>query len=213
MSTATEIPVVEEEGVSYVYCNDVAVDADDDTNRPVYIGTKRFAGLYCQACERALGLNDEKQARIARAVRKAEKTDSNIISACSQCNATFEDKKIILPCSSFDWHIPPHILERLLNYKRAAQIAKKTDKKKGDDDDDSDSDSEDDEPSKKKKNHKDTISQQKSSVRSASRPPRLSLQGHIEDQYGQVISVSDFFAFIINPCHVRLYDRIPKHFV
>ena len=171
--------------------------------------------MYCRACERPLGLCDEKQSRVSRAVRKADKNDTNIVSTCTQCAATIEDQKIIIPCASFDWHIPPHILERLLHYEKAQQSAKKSEKKKDDDDDDDDSESSNTETnSKKKKSHKEALNLQKNAaLRSATRLPHLSRKGHIEDQYGHEVSLQDFFALIIAPCHVRLYDRIPKHFV
>lgn len=212
MSVQAEVPVLEEEGISYVFVNEFSAQNDDDQNRPIYIGTKRFGGLYCCACERPLGLSDEKQNRVSRAVRKADKNDNNIVAKCVQCNATIEDQKIIVPCSSFDWHLPPHVLERLLRYEKALQTKKSEKKKQEANDEDSDSDSAD-EPIKKKKSHKEAIAVQKSSTKSVNRLPQLSRKGHIEDQYGHVISLQDFFSIIVAPCHVRLYDRTPKHFV
>ena len=147
-------------------------------------------------------------------MRKADKNDANIVPKCPECSATIESQKIIIPCSSFDWHIPPHILERLLRYEKAQPASKKSDKKKGDDDDDDSESSQSESNNKKKKSHSAALSMQKNPTsRTITRVPQLSRKGHIEDQYGHEISLQDFFSLIVAPCHVRLYDRIPKHFV
>lgn len=205
--------LLEEEGISYLYCN-------KDQEKPIFIGTKRFAGLFSRITEQSLGTNDEKPIRIARAMRKAEKTDKNMIDVCVESKTSVDtDKKSILPCCSFDWYIPPHYLERLINEKKHEVTQKKEKKKNNDDDDDEDGDIDDVEDcddtrknasaEQQKKNHKETVNLQKNSIQW----PRFARNGHIEDQYGHEISLEDFLNFVVAPCRVRLYDRIPKHFV
>lgn len=230
--------LVEEEGVSFFYYDDSSTAAADGENagaiatrKPHYIGTKRYAGLYCRACERPLGFADDKPLKIARAMRKADKNDANIVAECAQCGACVGDKKpVIVPCCSFDWHMPPHIFERMLRTERAVVVPpkKKNQTSAADDDaEDGDENSNGDaagggannggDTSKAKQKRKEALSQIESekpkAVRSAMSLPKLSRNGHIENQYGHAVSLQDFFAHVVEPCVVRCYDRVPKHWV
>lgn len=217
----------EEEGISYLYFNDEDDKKDSRKSKPFYIGTKRFGGLYCRACKQPLGFSDEKSFKMARAMRKAEKNDENVATRCIGCGTKESDdkKKIIVPCCSFDWYMPPHLLQRLLDTNdqpvaKKTTVEKKKEKNNQDDDDDSDdAEQPQDEESKakQKKIYKDAITQIESEkpkeVRNTSAQPQLSVKGHIENQYGHVITVEDFFKCIVDPCPMRCYDRIPKHHV
>lgn len=169
----------EEEGISYFYCckttasstnNNGGEQHGSSTIKPHYIGTKRFAGLYCQKCERALAFSDEKQSKIARAMRKANKNPKNITTECSKCGNSLgsgQKQKFLIPCCSFDWQMPRHVLERVsctndIETKSLKTTTGATTQQNNSDDDEDD----DDEPTSMQRNDKDK-SQQKKSYKAA----------------------------------------------
>jgi hypothetical protein len=223
---------IEEEGISYFYYNEPSsgsTSAEQTTTpcKPYFIGTKRFAGLYCRACERPLAFGDEKQSKVQRAFRKADKNDENILSECTHCSAKVGDKKkTVVPCASFDWHMPPHALERLRSTtaepqpsagKKKSATGNDDDTGAGNDDGSDEGPADDANKSKQKRSYKEALlrieAERPRAIRSTLTPPHLSRGGHIENQYGHIISLEDFFTCVVGPCPVRCYERIPKHCV
>jgi len=200
----------QETGVSYFYCCDQR-EAKSGSNsgqakaKPRYIGTKRYAGLYCQRCERPLGFLHKKPVKLARSMRKSDKSDATIVTTCEKCgcsvNSAAKTDSIIVPCCSFDWQMPRHVLERLSRTKHAINSAA---------------------PSAKGETvsaHKDadesgiTMAENSSSIlRSAEFEP-VPRHGHVENQYGHSMSLAEFWADVVEPCPVQMTDRVPKDYL
>ena len=204
-----------EEGISYFY---VFPDANGDVeqptkNGPVFVGRKRYAGLYCRACETALGFKTEKAGvKLNKQMRSADKTDNNIIEQCPTCSGT--SPQTVVPCCSFDWQVPPHKLREFskapLSGKKSAQSTPAHTDGSDDDEDDVANGKSISEQQKTYKQALTHIKQQESGTSSRSAPPSLERGGLIETQYGTRYSLEDFWHSVVDPCHVQHYDQILK---
>ena len=212
-----------EEGISYFY---VFPDAHDDVDvdkaqqkGPVFVGRKRYAGLYCRTCETVLGFTQEKSTKLSKQMRSAEKNDDTIVQKCTKCGAT--SSQTVVPCCSFDWQVPPHtLLAFTKSAPRSTKAAQAKHSAGGGDDDDDDDDDDDNANEKSVSEQKKTykaalthIKQQENSNTRRLSPPRLERGGVIETQYGTRYSLQDFWTYVVDPCPVQHYDQIIKDHV
>lgn len=205
---------LKEEGISYFYTtasdnDNEQVDKVDRDSRPIFVGTKRYAGMYCLACEKALGFSSRKITKLNRLMRSADKTDNNIIVKCDDCKAT--DKKTVVPCCSFDWQVPPHVLRRLHQTSKPQTPSIKKSKSEHSEDD------EEEEPLTKKqqtKSYREALTQiQESPKKTITEVPRFERGGHIVSQYGRKYSLEGFWRDIVDPCPVQHVDQVHKQHI
>ena len=191
-----------EQGIVYYYADPKGID--DEAKARVYaIGVKRYGGCYCTNCSLPLGLATSRKAKVERDLRKAEKNDANIVQTCATCKATIGSG--VIPCTTFDWHMQPNLLERVTgkaSYVPTTQKSPAATQKDAESDSSADMQADSGRSNRASKLPLKRISMRGSAV--------LSAGGKIFDNYGQQIAFDDFWNNVVGNTLVRYYDCIPK---